>query len=64
MFTRPSSTIISPAPWLNDCNGALKEKPEAVNADPHGSWMIVVRLVNTAEASGLLDADQYQELLK
>ncbi len=22
----------------------LKDKPEAVNADPHGSWMIVVQL--------------------
>src|ERR671918_2288660 len=47
-----------------EVNGDLKDKPEAVNADPHGSWMIVVKLANTAEAGALLDATQYQELLK
>jgi len=47
-----------------EVNGALKEKPEVVNTDPHGSWMIVVRLANAGEANGLLDATQYQELLK
>ena len=47
-----------------EVNAALKEKPEAVNADPHGSWMIVVRLTNAAESGGLLDAAQYQELVK
>jgi glycine cleavage system H protein len=47
-----------------DVNTALKDKPEAVNADPHGSWMIVVRLTNAGEAGALLDAAQYQDLLK
>jgi glycine cleavage system H protein len=46
-----------------DVNGALKDKPEAVNADPHGSWMITVRLTNPSESSQLLDANQYQALL-
>ena len=27
-----------------EVNAALKDKPEAVNADPHGSWMIVLKL--------------------
>jgi len=47
-----------------EVNGALKQKPEAVNTDPHGSWMIVVKLANSGEASALLDAAQYQELVK
>src|ERR671931_757649 len=47
-----------------EVNGTLKVKPEAVNADPHGSWMIVVRVADAADAAGLLDAAQYQELLK
>jgi glycine cleavage system H protein len=47
-----------------EVNAVLKEKPEAVNKDPHGSWMIVVRLANPGEAGALLDASQYQELLK
>ena len=47
-----------------DVNTVLKDKPEVVNADPHGSWMIVVRLANTVEAGALLDASQYQDLVK
>jgi glycine cleavage system H protein len=48
-----------------EVNASLKEKPEVVNADPHNSWMIVVRLTNAAaESGGLLDAAQYQDLVK
>ena len=47
-----------------DVNAALKNKPEAVNADPHASWMIVVKLANPAEAGALLDAAQYSQLVK
>ena len=35
-----------------EVNAALKDKPEAVNANPHGSWMIVVRLADPAEVGG------------
>ena len=47
-----------------EVNAALKDKPEVVNADPHGSWMIVVRLTNAGESDALLDASQYQALVK
>jgi glycine cleavage system H protein len=47
-----------------EVNAALKQKPEAVNADPHGSWMIVIKLSNAGELSTLLDAAQYQDLVK
>jgi glycine cleavage system H protein len=47
-----------------EVNTALKDKPEAVNKDPHGSWMVVIRLTNAGEAGGLLDAAQYQDLVK
>ena len=47
-----------------DVNASLKDKPETVNADPHGSWMIVVRLSNPSEAGALLDAAQYADLVK
>ena len=46
-----------------EVNGALKDKPETVNADPHGSWMIAVKLTNPGESANLLDATQYQALL-
>src|SRR6186997_3283050 len=47
-----------------EVNTALKQKPEGVNTDPHGSWMIVVKLSNPSEATTLLDANQYEGLLK
>ena len=46
-----------------EVNTALKEKPESVNANPHASWMIVVKLSDPAESGGLLDASQYSQLV-
>jgi glycine cleavage system H protein len=46
-----------------EVNTGLKDTPEAVNKDPHGSWMIVIRFTNTVEAGALLDAAQYQALI-
>ena len=47
-----------------EVNTALKDKPEAVNKDPHASWMVVVKLTNPGEAAALLEAPQYQDLVK
>jgi len=47
-----------------ETNDALKSKPEQVNADPHGSWLIVLKLTNPAELGALLDASQYGALVK
>ena len=49
---------------VTQVNTSLTEKPEAVNKDPHGSWMIVIRLSNQAETPALLDAAAYQALVK
>ena len=46
-----------------EVNTALKDKPETVNANPHTSWMIVVRLNDPAELAGLMDAAQYTQLV-
>jgi glycine cleavage system H protein len=43
-------------------NSALVERPEGVNADPHGAWMIVVKSSDPADVNDLLDAAQYTEL--
>ncbi len=45
-------------------NKVLAEKPEAVNTDPHGSWMIVMKVTNPNEQQDLLDAAQYTDLTK
>ncbi|HUR35079.1 MAG TPA: glycine cleavage system protein GcvH [Vicinamibacterales bacterium] len=47
-----------------EVNTALREKPEAVNSDPHASWMVVIKLSDPAEAAALLDVDQYADLVK
>jgi glycine cleavage system H protein len=45
---------------VTDVNKALAERPEAVNSDPHGSWMIVMKV--TGATDELLDATQYDAL--
>jgi glycine cleavage system H protein len=47
-----------------EVNGHLKDHPEVVNADPHGAWMIKVRVANVNERSSLLDSSAYQDLTK
>ena len=47
-----------------DVNATLKDKPETVNSNPHGSWMIAIKLAYPAEVGGLLDATQYDDLVK
>jgi glycine cleavage system H protein len=45
-------------------NSSLTERPESVNADPHGSWMIALKPDDAAGDADLLDAAQYTELTK
>jgi glycine cleavage system H protein len=47
-----------------EVNEALRAKPEQVNADPHGSWLIALKLSHAGETGGLLDASQYADLVK
>ncbi len=47
-----------------EVNSHLAQHPEAVNSDPHGSWMIKVKASNATETSDLLDASTYADLTK
>jgi glycine cleavage system H protein len=59
------SELYSPATGeVVEVNTDLKNKPEAVNRDPHGSWLIVLKLSSPGEAGALLDAAQYADLVK
>jgi glycine cleavage system H protein len=59
------SELFSPATGqVTAVNTALPDRPETVNSDPHGSWMIRLKLDNPAEASALLDGAQYADLVK
>jgi len=57
LFSPMSGTVTS-------VNTKLAEKPETVNKDPHGSWMIVLKLSNPGEAKDLLSHDQYDGVAK
>lgn len=48
---------------VTEVNTALASAPEAVNADPHGAWMLALELTDPAAAAGLLDAAAYAELV-
>ena len=56
LFAPISGTVV-------DVNADLKSKPEVVNSDPHGTWMIRIKVANAADAGSLLDSAQYQALL-
>lgn len=47
-----------------EVNAALKDSPETVNSDPHGAWMVAIRLADPAETAALLDSTQYADLVK
>ena len=49
---------------VTEVNSRLAEKPESVYADPHGSWMIVIKAAYGSEANDLLDAAAYADLTK
>jgi glycine cleavage system H protein len=47
-----------------EVNPVVSTKPETVNTDPHGTWLIVIELKNPKEIDTLLTSDQYTELVK
>jgi len=57
------SELFAPvAGTVTEVNTALKDRPDAVNSQPHDSWMIKVALSNAADADALLDASAYEAL--
>lgn len=49
---------------VTEFNKALESAPEKVNGDPYGEgWMVKVSITNADEATGLLSAAQYKELI-
>ena len=47
-----------------EVNTALGQKPEAVNTDPHGAWMIVIKVSDAGESAALLDATAYADVTR
>ena len=47
-----------------EVNPAITSRPELVNTDPHGTWLMVIELSDPKEVDALLTNEQYAELLK
>ena len=59
------SDVIAPLSGeVLEVNQKVVEEPEAVNDDPYGDgWLVRIRLTNPSEASSLLDADAYKQVV-
>ena len=47
-----------------EANAVVGSKPEMINTDPHGTWLVVIDLSEPKEIDTLLTSDQYTELVK
>jgi glycine cleavage system H protein len=49
---------------VTEANETLHNTPENINSDPHGAaWLVKVKLSNTSEISGLMDATAYEAFI-
>jgi glycine cleavage system H protein len=46
-----------------EVNPSLRDHPEAVNQNPHSTWMLRLRLSDPAATAALLDSSQYEGLI-
>ncbi|HXH07511.1 MAG TPA: glycine cleavage system protein GcvH [Vicinamibacterales bacterium] len=61
---KAASDLFSPMSGeVIEVNQTLRDRPQGVNTDPYGTWMIRLRVDDPGELAGLLDAAQYAELV-
>ena len=47
-----------------EVNTGVKDHPDHVNSQPHDTWMVKVKLINSGELSGLMDTAAYEQLIQ
>jgi glycine cleavage system H protein len=58
------SDVYAPASGtVSEVNADLATAPEKVNQDPHGSWMLKMKLKNPGETGNLLSAAAYEQYI-
>ena len=59
------SEVIAPLSGeVIEVNSAVVDAPETVNDDPYGNgWLIRIRMTDTSEVDGLLDAEAYKQVV-
>ncbi len=57
---KAASDLLAPISGeIIEVNSDLLDKPETINSDPYGSWMIKVKVKDIDELNKLLDDEQY-----
>lgn len=60
---KAASDLISPVTGeVVEVNEELVDKPELINEDAFGNWIIKVKLSDPSEIDSLMDADAYKQL--
>src|SRR6266705_2360202 len=58
------SDLYAPASGtVTEVNQELATSPEKVNKDPHGSWMVKIKLKDPSELGALLSAADYEKFV-
>ncbi|MGH8283374.1 MAG: glycine cleavage system protein GcvH [Gammaproteobacteria bacterium] len=61
---KAASDIYSPvAGEVVEGNGALADKPEQINQDAYGAWIMRIKPSNAADLNALLDAKGYEKVV-
>ena len=61
---KSSSDLISPVTGeVCEVNGELEDKPELINEDPYGAWIIKVKMSDPSEVDILMGAAAYEQFL-
>jgi len=62
---KASSELYSPVSGrVVACNSEVEDKPELINEDPYGAWIIKVEMSDSTELNSLLDAASYEKIAK
>ena len=60
---KAASDLISPVSGsVVEVNEELMDKPELINEDPYGTWIIKVRMSDPSEVDKLMDAEAYKKI--
>ena len=58
-----SDLLLPVAGEVTEVNDAAVDKPESLNSDPFGNWLVRVRLSDPSQLAALMDATTYESYL-
>jgi glycine cleavage system H protein len=55
-----SDLLLPVAGEVTEVNDAVVDKPESLNSDPYGSWLVKILITDVGQLQDLMDADAYE----